>query len=413
MQYALTWSQNIASVWLLDQIGLQTGIQFAQNDGIQFTKQETQQLCTAIGCEDVSPVQMAQAYEPFDNNGLQMQTYLINRIVAADGTVVYSHTPVAKQVMQSATATTMLRLLEDVVDYGTGQAAQVSGWGVAGKTGTVQYDSGLQMTDPNWVSDAWFDGMTPAMVGSVYIGYDKSTAQDHMSWVYKDPSANAAQIFGDIVRLAVQGEAGQVFPVGPFAAAQGTEYAAYNLTNPVSGLKASYSAATQAVTLSWQSSAVGTDQFMIQRSTLVSPPGSNAGGQQLTPIGQTASLTYTDGFVSPGATYEYVVQAVNPSTGAPVGKAMTVQLQIPGAPTPPNGRRRWDGLDPLAGGMPHRPATREHRRPWRQQHRQQQHRQFGEPNRRQRGRDQPDLATIQSADQRRWKASITRHACSS
>jgi membrane peptidoglycan carboxypeptidase len=51
-------------------------------------------------------------------------------------------------------------MLQGVVQYGTGKAAQIPGWQVAGKTGTTE----------NY-GDAWFVGYTPQYVAAVWVGY--------------------------------------------------------------------------------------------------------------------------------------------------------------------------------------------------------------------------------------------------
>ncbi len=167
MAYALKYSENIAAVWMLQQIGISTGMQYAESDGIQFTKKDASTLGIAIGGmqKGVTPVQMAQAYEAFDNQGIQEQEHLFTRIVNADGQTIYSYQPVAKRIWSAQTAAWMTQMLMGVVEGGTGSGAAVPGWDVAGKTGTVQYDTGLTGSHPNWIRLAWFDGYTPNMVG--------------------------------------------------------------------------------------------------------------------------------------------------------------------------------------------------------------------------------------------------------
>ena len=57
-------------------------------------------------------------------------------------------------------AATINQLLQGVVQYGTGTAAQLPGREVAGKTGTTE----------NY-GDAWFVGYTPQLVAAVWVGY--------------------------------------------------------------------------------------------------------------------------------------------------------------------------------------------------------------------------------------------------
>lgn len=245
LQYALQWSQNVASVWLLQQIGLQTGTSFAEKDGIQLTAEDKQHLGVAIGGMQygVNPLEMAQAYEAFDNQGVQMKAHLITDIVNQAGQTIYQFQPQATTVMSAQTASIMTSLMEDVVNAGTGTSAQVPGWGVAGKTGTVQYDSGLNGSEPNWIRDAWFDGYTPNIVGSIHIGYDVSTPENHMTMSPLDPSANAAKIFGDIVRLAEANTAPEQFGQPSYTSSQQTGAAAVNNTSVANATSTSNSTA--------------------------------------------------------------------------------------------------------------------------------------------------------------------------
>jgi hypothetical protein len=67
---------------------------------------------------------------------------------------------VEKQVLTSTQAAIVDQLLEGVIGYGTGTAAQIPGYTVAGKTGTTE----------NY-GDAWFVGFTPQIVTAVWVGY--------------------------------------------------------------------------------------------------------------------------------------------------------------------------------------------------------------------------------------------------
>jgi len=73
-------------------------------------------------------------------NGVQMQPYLIKKVVASDGTVLEENTP--KEIgrpLRPATARQMQKLLARVTEEGgTGTKARVEGYTVGGKTGTAQ-----------------------------------------------------------------------------------------------------------------------------------------------------------------------------------------------------------------------------------------------------------------------------------
>ena len=73
-------------------------------------------------------------------NGVQMQPYLIKKVVAADGTVMEENQPqeIGRPISPS-TARRMQKLLGRVTEEGgTGTKAQVEGYTVGGKTGTAQ-----------------------------------------------------------------------------------------------------------------------------------------------------------------------------------------------------------------------------------------------------------------------------------
>lgn len=358
LQYGIQWSQNVASVWLLQQIGIQNGVSFAENDGIPVSQQASQQLGIAIGGNlDVSPIMMAQAYEPFDDNGVQMEAHLINKIVNASGQVIYRDPVQAKQVMTPHTAHVLTRLMQDVVDFGTGQLAQIQGWGVAGKTGTVQYSPGLVGNHPNWVRTGWFDGYTPNIVGSIYIGYDVTTPEHHMSWVTLDPSGNAAELWRDVMVNALAGQTPQQFPEGPYPYATGLPNAAMNTSQPISGLQASYNASQNQVILNWKANGQNNGWvYQISRAedsssnasnsnnsasnttnNSSSANSSNSSSSSLTFIGQTQNTTFVDPGVVQGNTYTYQVQAYDPSTQQTVGSPLTVTINVPSATLPNQG----------------------------------------------------------------------------
>ncbi|MBX5437155.1 MAG: transglycosylase domain-containing protein [Alicyclobacillaceae bacterium] len=348
LRYALETSQNVASVWLLQQIGIDTGVRFAENDGIPFTDHDRQTLAIAIGGMEygVTPLEMAQAYEPFANQGVQMQAHLINRVVNASGDLIYEAPVASKRIMSPQTAATMTQLMEDVVRYGTGRSAQVPGWGVAGKTGTVQWGAGLTSEHRDWVSRAWFDGYTPNMVGSVYIGYDKP--HDPVYHLFWDTAPNhyCAMIFADIVRMAEQGRTPETFTYTPSGGLSGEENGTVPsneaqpaqppaATNAVDHLTAGWDPATAAVRLSWVSPDAGSVNFSISRVATAGPGAPSSGQATAEPLGTTSELSFEDPDVLAGTTYTYIVQAVDPTTGALLGAPATVSFTVPGAAPPP------------------------------------------------------------------------------
>lgn len=92
----------------------------------------------AIGYEiSVTPLQMAMAYGALANGGILMQPRLVKEIRDADGNVVESFGPQrVRRVVSESVARSVSRVLVDVVEDGTGTAAGLGVFKVAGKTGT-------------------------------------------------------------------------------------------------------------------------------------------------------------------------------------------------------------------------------------------------------------------------------------
>ncbi|MBO6536680.1 MAG: PASTA domain-containing protein [Balneolaceae bacterium] len=87
-----------------------------------------------------TPIQVAQAYAAFANEGLLMRPYIIDRIEDNNGNVLSEHEPVEiRRVAKKKTLQKLLPVFESVVsDTGTGEFAQVEGLRIAGKTGTAK-----------------------------------------------------------------------------------------------------------------------------------------------------------------------------------------------------------------------------------------------------------------------------------
>ncbi len=94
----------------------------------------------AIGQEiGVTPIQLITAASAIGNGGWLMKPYLVSDIRDAQGHVVYQATPqVRRRPVSPKTVQTLHRILEGAVAHGTGRQAAVTGYRVAGKTGTAQ-----------------------------------------------------------------------------------------------------------------------------------------------------------------------------------------------------------------------------------------------------------------------------------
>jgi len=121
-----------------------------------------------LGAEPATPLEMARAYATFANGGARIDGSIFGNQPRAIESVEVDgkdeqNTAVPKQELTTSQAETINQLLQGVVQYGTGVAAQLPGREVAGKTGTTE----------NY-GDAWFVGYTPQLVVAVWVGYPNS-----------------------------------------------------------------------------------------------------------------------------------------------------------------------------------------------------------------------------------------------
>ena len=99
----------------------------------------------AIGYEvSVTPIQMVMAYGALANGGKLMQPRIVKELRDPDGGVVFRSKPqVIREVIPPSLAQEISQVLVEVVEDGTGTAAQLSNFTVAGKSGTSRaYEDG-------------------------------------------------------------------------------------------------------------------------------------------------------------------------------------------------------------------------------------------------------------------------------
>ena len=161
---ALEISNNVIPVKLLQYVGIDAAEKVWRNAGIvggDFPKNYT----LALGSISTRPVDMAMFYAALANGGYQVQPQYIYKIENKYGEVIYEAKPKMKKVYDSKDVAILTYMLENAVNYGTGQPAKVFKDGklipMAGKTGTTS----------DYVS-AWFTGYTPTLATVVYVGND-------------------------------------------------------------------------------------------------------------------------------------------------------------------------------------------------------------------------------------------------
>jgi len=207
-------SYNVPAVKLLNELGIDAGMESAKRFGLELTD-EDRSLGLALGGlqEGVSPLDMAEAFIVFANDGSRIPAHTIIRIETADGEIVGEADPEERITVTTPTvARTMTAVLEGVVSNGTGTAAALTGRQLAGKTGTTE----MPGTNGEGMKDNWFVGYTPQLVGAVWLGYDHSDAAHYLTTTSKA----AAAVFQKLMSEALEDEPVLAFPKAPVIAAK-------------------------------------------------------------------------------------------------------------------------------------------------------------------------------------------------
>lgn len=118
----------------------------------------------ALGTPEISLYEMVRGYTIFPNKGLMAEPLLITRIEDRNGNILGNFSPKKHEVISQHTASTMIRMMEEVVNQGTGARIRFR-FGIqselAGKTGTT-----------NSNTDGWFIGYTPQLLAGAWVGFN-------------------------------------------------------------------------------------------------------------------------------------------------------------------------------------------------------------------------------------------------
>ena len=203
MRTALRISSNRAAVQVLKNVGISRAVAYASRMGLEAPAVPS----LVLGTGDVTVLSMATAYGTFANGGWVRPPVFIRKIEDRDGKVLYRDDSHPSQAITEETAFLMANMLADVVNRGTGYRARQAGfkYQAAGKTGTT-----------NDYHDAWFIGFTPALVASVWVGFD-----DPKTIVPGGYAGDiAAPIWGRFMQQTVTKDAGWIKAPGGIVSAE-------------------------------------------------------------------------------------------------------------------------------------------------------------------------------------------------
>ncbi|WP_369681271.1 penicillin-binding protein 1A [Chromatium okenii] len=216
LRKALALSRNLASINLLQRIGINTTRAYIRRFG--FTDEALPAgLSMVLGSGALSPVKLAEGYAVFANGGYHVIPYFIQRIEDGDGRVLFTAqppqacadcwyqrsdtptpsppetapapNPTAERVLDPHVAYRMTEMLRGVIEHGTGfRAKKLKRSDIVGKTGTT-----------NEVRDSWFAGYQANWVAVAWMGFDDF---GKLGWGEEGGKA-ALGLWSDFMRVAL------------------------------------------------------------------------------------------------------------------------------------------------------------------------------------------------------------------
>lgn len=150
-----------------------------------------------LGVFEATPLDMAQAYMVFPNQG-DLRPLRAVSAVSVDGRTLSQPLPSARRIAAPAAAFLVTNMMRSVLNEGTGAGARRAGFTLdaAGKSGTT-----------NDLRDAWFVGFTPELLTVVWVGLDDNTP------VGLSGSQAALPMWTTFMQRALAGHQSQAFSV--------------------------------------------------------------------------------------------------------------------------------------------------------------------------------------------------------
>ena len=187
MYQALAESLNLPAVATVKQLGIDKAFESGERFGLDLTNVDRVLGVALGGGVETSPLQMAQAYAAFANDGLMPEAHFITRIENASGQVIATHKNSQKRVIDKSVADKMTSMMLGTFTNGTGISSSPDDYVMAGKTGTTE-----AAFNPVYTSDQWVIGYTPDVVISHWLGFP-TTDENH--YLAGSTSNGAAHIF--------------------------------------------------------------------------------------------------------------------------------------------------------------------------------------------------------------------------
>ena len=161
VEEAFSKSLNTVAVKVGNKIGINRVKTLAKELGIETAIPNEPSI--ALGSSEVNLIELTTAYAGILNNGIKLNSkgWQNLSIKETNEVLIREGSEEGVRVLSKLAAQTLKYLMFSSVENGTGNNASVSGWQIAGKTGTSQS-----------FRDAWFVGFSNNYVIGVWMGYD-------------------------------------------------------------------------------------------------------------------------------------------------------------------------------------------------------------------------------------------------
>ncbi|MCM1106004.1 MAG: PBP1A family penicillin-binding protein [Blautia sp.] len=173
---AITSSINIVTVKTLQDIGVDTGYEYAEAFGFSTLVESDKNLGLSLGglTQGVTNLELTAAYATIANEGEYIEPSFYTQVLDHDGKVILDNTQTKERhkVLEKSTAWLLTDAMKDVMTSGTGTRAYFgSTMAQAGKSGTTTANR-----------DALFAGYTPYYTCVVWGGFDDNSKQTETTY---------------------------------------------------------------------------------------------------------------------------------------------------------------------------------------------------------------------------------------
>jgi len=173
LKKALALSIDRIAASLTYQFSAQAVVNLVRRMGVTDDIDPVPALC--LGTCEIPVTTMVSAYCTYANKGIWVQPSFVLRIEDKNGRVLDQAKPKTNQALSEQDAYVMIKMMEGVVEHGTGVRIRYKYKlmnPIAGKTGTTQN-----------CSDGWFIGITPNLVSGCWSGFeDRAIHFENMEW---------------------------------------------------------------------------------------------------------------------------------------------------------------------------------------------------------------------------------------